>query len=87
MSAVRLLVWAAGGALCAAMSVDAVHGIWPPPEKAVVSYAAAFVAITIGVIVWQLRPDSRTGILLTAWPFAGAARRRCRSSSPARRSP
>ena len=30
----------------------------------------AFVAITIGVIVWQLRPDSRTGILLTAWPFA-----------------
>ena len=70
MRAVRLLVWAAGGALCAAMSVDAVHGIWPPPEKAVVSYAAAFVAITIGVIVWQLRPDSRTGILLTAWPFA-----------------
>ena len=36
--AVRLLVWAAGGALCAAMSVNAVHGIWPPPEKAVVSY-------------------------------------------------
>ena len=69
MSAVRLLVWAAGGALCAAMSVDAVHGIWPPPEKAVVSYTAAFVAITIGVVVWQLRPDSRTGILLTAWPF------------------
>ena len=23
----------------------------------------------IGVVVWQLRPDSRTGILLTAWPF------------------
>ena len=69
MSAVRLLVWAAGGALCAAMSVNAVHGIWPPPEKAVVSYAAGFVAISIGVVVWQLRPDSRTGILLTAWPF------------------
>jgi signal transduction histidine kinase len=67
--AVRLLVWAAGGALCAAMSVNAVHGIWPPPEKAVVSYAVAFVGISIGVIVWQLRPDSRTGILLTAYPF------------------
>jgi hypothetical protein len=26
------------------MSVDAVHGIWPPPEKAVVSYAVAFVS-------------------------------------------
>ena len=69
MSAVRLLVWAAGGALCAAMSVNALHGIWPPPEKAVVSYAAAFVAISIGVIVWQLRPDSRTGILMTAYPL------------------
>jgi signal transduction histidine kinase len=51
------------------MSVNAVHGIWPPPEKAVVSYTAAFVAISIGVIVWQLRPDNRTGILMTAWPF------------------
>jgi hypothetical protein len=53
------------------MSVNAVHGIWPPPEKAVVSYAAAFVAISIGVVVWQFRPDSLTGVLLTAWPFAG----------------
>jgi signal transduction histidine kinase len=66
---VPLLVWVAGGSLCAAMSVNVVHGIWPPPEKAVVSYTAAFVAISIGVVVWQLRPDSRTGILLTAWPF------------------
>jgi signal transduction histidine kinase len=69
MRVVRLAVWVAGGALCAAMSVNAVHGIWPPPEKAVVSYTVAFVAISIGVVVWQLRPDSRTGILMTAWPF------------------
>ena len=69
MRAVRLAVWVAGGALCAAMSVNAVHGIWPPPEKAVISYTVAFVAISIGVVVWQLRPDSRTGILMTAWPF------------------
>jgi signal transduction histidine kinase len=68
---VRLVVWAAGGALCAAMSVNAVHGIWPPPEEAVGSYVAGFGAITISVIVWQLRPESRTGILLTAWLFAG----------------
>jgi signal transduction histidine kinase len=67
-----ILVWLAGGALTATMMVGAIHnGIWPPPEKAVISYAAAFVAITVGVIVWQLRPDSRTGLLLTAYPFAG----------------
>src|SRR5262245_49874505 len=71
MSAVRLLVWTGAGALCAAMSVDVVHGIWPPHEKAVISYAAAFVGITIGLVVWQLRPDSRTGILLTAYPIVG----------------
>jgi signal transduction histidine kinase len=66
----RLLVWLAGGGLAATMIVGAQHnGIWPPPEKAAISYAAAFVAITVGVIVWQLRPESRTGLLLTAWPF------------------
>ena len=70
MSAVRLLVWAAGGGLCAAMSLNVVHGTWPPPDKAVVSYVAGFIAISIGVAVWQLRPASRTGILLTAYPFA-----------------
>ena len=75
MSAVLLLVWAAGGALCAAMSVDAVHGIWPPPEKAVVSYTVAFVGISIGVIVWQLRPDSRTGIMIYNAPGIGISAR------------
>jgi signal transduction histidine kinase len=70
MRLVRVLVWLAGGALSATMIVGAVHnGIWPPPEKAAISYAAAFIGITIGVIVWQLRPDSRTGLLLTAWPL------------------
>jgi signal transduction histidine kinase len=68
----RLLVWFAGGALAATMAVGAAHnGIWPPSEKAAISYAAAFVGITVGVIVWQLRPDSRTGVLLTAYPFVG----------------
>jgi signal transduction histidine kinase len=70
VSALRLLVWLGAGALTAAMCVDAEHGIWPPPEKAVVSYTLAFVAVTIGVIVWQLRPGTRTGLLLTAWPIA-----------------
>jgi hypothetical protein len=68
---VRLFVWLAGGALTAAMIVGAIdNGIWPPAEKAVIDFFTAFVAITIGVIVWQFRPDSRTGVLLTAFPFA-----------------
>src|SRR5262249_30637183 len=47
------------------------NGIWPPAEEAVISFAGAFVGITVGVIVWQLRPDSRTGVLLTAFSLAG----------------
>jgi signal transduction histidine kinase len=66
---IRVVVWAVGAALCATMTVGAIRGPWPPAEKAFVSYSAALVGITIGVVVWQLRPASRTGILLTAWPF------------------
>ena len=71
MKAVRLLVWAAGAALCATMIVGAHRHGWPPTEKAAIAYSTAFVAITIGLLVWRRRPDSRTGILLTALPFAG----------------
>ena len=38
---------------------------------AVVSYVTAFVGITVGVLVWQLRPDSRSGVLMAAWPMVG----------------
>jgi signal transduction histidine kinase len=66
-----LLVWVAGGVLAATLIVGAIdNGIWPPTEKAAISYAVAFVGITVGVVVWQLRPDSRTGLLLTAYFFA-----------------
>jgi signal transduction histidine kinase len=34
-----------------------------------ISYTLLFVALTIGVIVWDRRPDNRIGILLTAWPL------------------
>jgi signal transduction histidine kinase len=71
MRAVRLLVLAAGGALCATLAVGALHGGWPPGERAVVSYTLAFVVVALGVLVWQLRPDSRTGLLLAALAFAG----------------
>jgi signal transduction histidine kinase len=73
MKAVRLLVWAAGGALCAGMSLALFHVDQPETiqRRGVIVSTASFVAITIGLLVWQRRPDNRTGILLTAIPFAG----------------
>ena len=70
MRAARLAVWVAGAALCATMIDGAIRGGWPPARDAALTYAAAFAAITIGIIVWERRPDNRTGILLTAIPFA-----------------
>jgi signal transduction histidine kinase len=72
MKAVRLLVWVAGGALCAGMSLALFHVDQPETiqRRGVIVFTAAFIAITIGVLVWQRRPDSRIGILLTAIPFA-----------------
>jgi signal transduction histidine kinase len=69
--AVRLLVWAAGAALCVTLMVGALRGGWPPAEKAVIGYSLGLVTITLGVVVWQLRPESRTGLLLVAYVFAG----------------
>jgi signal transduction histidine kinase len=69
VKAVRLLVWAAGAALCATMITGAIRGPWPPADKAAIAYSAVFIGITIGVIVWQLRPETRTGLLLTAFPL------------------
>jgi signal transduction histidine kinase len=66
---VRLLVWAGGTALCATLLVGALRGGWPRPETAKIMYSAEFVGLTLGAIVWQLRPESRTGIFLTAWPI------------------
>ena len=70
MRAVRLLILCAGGALSAAMIVGAIHGGLLPPVQAIVGYGAAFFTIAIGLLVWEIRPESRTGILVTAIPFA-----------------
>src|SRR6266536_3780383 len=42
-----------------------------PPEQAYAQYLVALVSITLGVLVWERRPDSRTGILLIAFPLVG----------------
>jgi signal transduction histidine kinase len=38
-------------------------------HRAVIYFTLSFVALTIGVLVWQRRPETRTGLLLTAYPF------------------
>jgi signal transduction histidine kinase len=68
--ALRWLLWLGGAALCATMIASSVRRGWPPPTQASVSYTTAFVALSIGVLVWRRRPESRTGILLTAYPLA-----------------
>jgi signal transduction histidine kinase len=42
-----------------------------PADQAYAAYLVAMVSITLGVLVWERRPDSRTGILLIAFPLAG----------------
>jgi signal transduction histidine kinase len=72
MKAVRLLIWVAGGALCAGMALAL--GPVDQPEivkhRAVVYFAMSFAALTIGLLVWQRRPGNRIGLLLTAIPLA-----------------
>jgi signal transduction histidine kinase len=62
---------AAGAALSVTLMVGAIHGGWPPENMAWVNYSADLAVITLGVVLWQLRPDSRTGLLVTAFAFAG----------------
>jgi signal transduction histidine kinase len=69
MRVVRLVVWVAGAALCATLVVGAIRGDKLPPSKALFDYGSALVVITFGILVWRSRPDSRTGILLTASAF------------------
>ena len=71
MKAVRLLIWVAAGALCAGMTIAL--GPVDQPEivkhRAVVYFTLSFVALTIGLLVWQRRPGNRIGLLLTAFPL------------------
>jgi signal transduction histidine kinase len=68
----RLLVWPTGAALCAAMMVGAIHQHALSAEKASVHYGGGLIGITVGLLVWERRPHSRIGPLMTALPLAGA---------------
>jgi signal transduction histidine kinase len=72
MKAVRLLIWVGGGALCAGMAL-ALGPVDQPDivkHRAVIYFTVSFIGLTIGLLVWQRRPESRTGLLLTAFPLA-----------------
>jgi len=66
----RVLVWGAGTALCMTVLVGAIDGHKLSAAKAFFQYGGAVVALTIGVLVWRRRPESRTGVLLTALPLS-----------------
>lgn len=74
MRVVRLLVWAGSGALFAGMSLALLPVDQPEKVKhhVIVTYALAFVGVTIGLVVWARRPDNRIGILLTAFALSSA---------------
>jgi signal transduction histidine kinase len=70
MRAIRLLVWLVGVALCAVSLAGSIRNGALPTDQAWVHFALALTGITIGVVVWQLRPDSRIGVLMTAGGLA-----------------
>ncbi len=72
MRGVRVVVWMGGATLCAAMLVGAIHAGVLSASRASVHYAVVLVSISVGLLVWQRRPASRIGPLLTAAAFAGA---------------
>jgi signal transduction histidine kinase len=74
---VRIALWLAGAALCARLLLAATGERHVPAghrylsvDKATVHYLVALLAITVGLVLWDRRPDSLTGPLLTAATFA-----------------
>lgn len=72
MRALRLAIWVAGVALCAFAAVTTIDAHFPSVGEASVHYGAVLLSITVGLVVWERRPESRAGILLTAAPFTYA---------------
>ena len=76
MRGVRVALWIAGAALCARLLLAASSERHRPAghrylsaDKAALHYAVALLAITVGLVVWDRRPTSLTGPLLTAAAF------------------
>jgi signal transduction histidine kinase len=72
MRALLVGIWLAAAALSAIMLVGAIHTAVLSTGEAWVHYGVAGpVMITTGLLVWARRPETRTGLLLTAAGFAG----------------
>jgi signal transduction histidine kinase len=52
------------------MAAQAIHIDRLSPGHAFVHYGAGLLSVTVGLVVWDRRPDSRIGILMTAASFA-----------------
>jgi signal transduction histidine kinase len=72
MRAARLLAWLAGTVVCATLLVGAIRGHKLSAAQAGYEYGGVLIALTIGVLVWRRRPDSRTGMLLVAFAVAAS---------------
>jgi signal transduction histidine kinase len=76
MRAVRIAIWLAGAALCARLLVAATGERHRPAghrylsvDKATAHNLVALLAITVGLVLWDRRPESLTGPLLTGASF------------------
>lgn len=69
---IRCLIAVAGTLLSGLLFVRAVVGYFLSSGHAALHYGAVLSVIILGLVVWRHRPDSRTGILLTAAAFAYA---------------
>jgi signal transduction histidine kinase len=71
MRALRVVVCAGGAALLVAMVHGALHEHVLSTTKAWVHFGVGLVGITVGLLVWERRPRSRIGLLLTLSVVAG----------------
>jgi signal transduction histidine kinase len=72
MRALRFLLWFGAVALFAVMFVGVTRHDLLSPGKAALHYGVGILGVTVGLLVWELRPDRPMGLLLMAAPIAGA---------------
>jgi signal transduction histidine kinase len=70
---VRLIAWVTGLALCALLLAGTIRHEVLPPGRAWAYYVVVLFGITVAVVLSDRRPDSRTGLLMTAGALTGTA--------------
>jgi len=72
MRAVRLVLWLTGAAYCGTMTVGAIRGDVLSPDKALAHWGTGLILITAGLVLWERRPETRTGMFIAWASFAFA---------------